>query len=190
MRKVLLSLTVILLCCCMDFALDRQPGTDYHARREALSKKASGVVVLIAPLESSDSAYTFRQSDDFYYLSGITMPKAALVIAAGREARGNAAARPYTEILFLPTRDVRIERYTGPQLRGDDPEAPKITGFDRVEDISRLPEEVSALLAGQPPIVFAELPTPDNPSASDAIAFLQHSIVSVYFQEVKPMLAS
>lgn len=190
MRKVLLSLTVILLCCCMDFALDRQPGTDYHARREALSKKVSGVVVLIAPLESSDSAYTFRQSDDFYYLSGITMPKAALVIAAGREARGNAAARPYTEILFLPTRDVRIERYTGPQLRGDDPEAPKITGFDRVEDISKLPQEVSALLAGQPPIVFAELPTPDNPSASDAIAFLQHSIVSVYFQEVKPMLAS
>src|ERR1700757_4460357 len=107
MRKILLFLGLI-FACSLGYALDRQPGADYHARREALAKKAGGVVVLLAPLEGFDSVYDFRQDDDFYYLSGVTTPKAALIVAPAREAKGDVAARAYTEILFLPPRNLRL----------------------------------------------------------------------------------
>lgn len=196
MRKIVISKTSLVLFAVVilsaaAFSLERQSGADYHVRREALARKAGGVVVLFAPLEGYDAVYDFRQDDDFYYLSGVTTPKAALVIAPAREAKGDVAARPYTEILFLPPRNLRMEKFTGPQLGGDDPEAGKITGFDRVEDITKLPQEVNTLLAGARPVVFTEMPTPDSrPASADAIGFLQHSMVAGFFEEVKPMLAS
>src|SRR5579871_127598 len=143
MRKFLLSFFGLLLLCSAAFTLDRQPNADYHARREALAKKAGAVVVLLAPLEVSDAVYHFRQEDNFYYLSGVTTPGAGLLIAPAADAQGDNPARLYTEILFLPPRNLRIEKYTGPQLGGDDPTAPQVTGFDRVEEMGKLPEEVA-----------------------------------------------
>jgi Xaa-Pro aminopeptidase len=93
-------------------ALERQPNADYHARREALAKKAGGVVVLFAPIEGGDDVYEFRQENNFYYLSGQTEPGVALLIAPATEAKSDSPARPYTEILFLPPHNTRLERYT------------------------------------------------------------------------------
>src|SRR5579871_647694 len=123
-------------------ALERQPGSDYHARREALAKKTGGVVVYLAPLEGRDAVYAFRQDDNFYYLSGLTTPGAALMIAPAVDAQGDTPARPYTEILFLPPHNLRLEKFTGVQLGADNPDAVKITGLDHVEEMSKLPEEV------------------------------------------------
>src|SRR5579864_2131465 len=85
-------------------ALDRQPNVDYRSRREALAKKASGVVLLFAPLEAADEVYGFRQENNFYYLTGWSEPGAALLIASARESKDGSSARPYAEILFLPPR--------------------------------------------------------------------------------------
>jgi Xaa-Pro aminopeptidase len=190
MRKVFFSLCV-LLCAYSAAALDRQPGADYHARREALAKKAGGVVVLLAPLERMDAVYEFRQEDSFYYLSGVTVPGAGLLVAPASEAKGDSPGRAYTEILFLPPRNLRLEKYTGPQMGGEDPEAPKVTGFDRVEDMSKLPEEVAKLLANQSPVVYTELPTQGSASASDdMLGFLRHSNAMVFFQDVTTILTS
>ena len=190
MRKLLLSL-VLIFACSFGYALDRQPGADYHARREALAKKAGGVVVLLAPLVPMDSVYAFRQENNFYYLSGVTVPGAGLLIAPATEAQGDAPARAYTEILFLPPRNLRLEKFTGPQLGGDDPEAPKLTGFDRVEDIGKLPDEVAKSLANQRPTIYTELPAPGStPASEDMLGFLRHSNAMVFFQDVKPMLSS
>ena len=190
MRKVCFSLCV-LICAYSATALDRQPGADYHARREALAKKAGGVVVLLAPLERMDAVYEFRQEDNFYYLSGVTVPGAGVLVAPAIEAKGDSPARTYTEILFLPPRNLRLEKYTGPQMGGDDPEAPKVTGFDRVEDMSKLPEEVAKLLANQSPVVYTELPPQGSTSASDdMLGFLRHSNAMVFFQDVTTTLTS
>jgi Xaa-Pro aminopeptidase len=190
MRKVFFSLCV-LLCAYSAAALDRQPGADYHARREALAKKAGGVVVLLAPLERMDAVYEFRQEDSFYYLSGVTVPGAGLLVAPASEAKGDSPGRAYTEILFLPPRNLRLEKYTGPQMGGEDPEAPKVTGFDRVEDMSKLPEDVAKLLANQSPVVYTELPTQGSASASDdMLGFLRHSNAMVFFQDVTTILTS
>jgi Xaa-Pro aminopeptidase len=173
------------------YGLDRQPGADYHARREALAKKAGGVVVLLAPLEPADAVYAFRQEDNFYYLSGVTVPGAGLLIAPSQEAQGDTPARNYTEFLFLPPRNLRLEKFTGPQLGADDADASKTTGFDRVEEMSKLPEEVAKLLANSRPIVYTEISSQgSNPASDDMTAFLKHSNAMVFFQDVKPMLSS
>jgi Xaa-Pro aminopeptidase len=138
-----------------------------------------------------DAVYEFRQEDNFYYLSGVTVPGAGLLVAPGTEAQGDTPARAYTEILFLPPRNLRLEKYTGPQIGGDDPEAHKVTGFDRVEDMSKLPQEVAKLLANQRPSVYTELSPPGSTSASDdMLGFLRHSNAMVFFQDVTMTLTS
>src|ERR1700756_2299654 len=127
MLKPVLCLSVFLFATLLASPLERQPNSDYRARREALARKAGGIVVLFAPLQPQESLYTFRQDDNFYYLTGETSPKEALLIAPAMEAKENVGARPYTEILFLPPRNPRMERYTGPKLGADNPESPKIT---------------------------------------------------------------
>jgi Xaa-Pro aminopeptidase len=191
MRKLFLVLLFSGLFCSPLGALDRQPNADYHARREALAKKAGGLVVLLAPLEGADAVYAFRQEDNFYYLSGVTVPGAGLLIAPAVEAQGETPARAYTEILFLPPRNLRLEKYTGPQLGADDVDATKVTGFDHVEDMGKLPEEVAKLLTNQRPVVFTQLPSVASmPASSDMLGFLRHSNAMVYFQDVTPMLSS
>src|SRR6202451_3095360 len=171
-------------------ALDRQPSADYHARREALAKK-TGVVVLFAPIEGPDEVYEFRQENNFYYLSGQTEPGTALLIAAAADARGDSPARAYTEIFFLPPHNVRREKYTGPKLGAENPDAPKITGFDRVEEMSKLPEEVEKAIAGARPVVYGDVSSDGEPSADAApLTFLKRSNAVVIFQDVKPFLTS
>jgi Xaa-Pro aminopeptidase len=176
------------------FALDRQPNADYHARREALAKKTGGVVVLFAPMESDgpNDIYGFRQDDNFYYLSGLTEPGAALLIAASAEASGNKPARAYTEILFLPSRNLTQEKWTGPKLGPENPDAPKITGFDRVDDMGRLPDEAMKVLAGVlRPVIYSDVAEHDQTSASmEPLEFLKDVNSFLSFQDVKPMIES
>ncbi len=190
MRKLFVCFCLLMFCSA-GYALDRQPLADYHVRREALAKKAGGVVVLLAPLEPMDSVYEFRQENNFYYLSGVTVPGAGLLIAAAADAQGDTPARAYTEILFLPPRNLRLEKYTGPQMGADNPDAQKVTGFDRVEEMGKLPEEVAKLLANQRPTVYTEMAAQGStPASEDLVGFLRHSNAMVFFQDVKPMLTS
>src|SRR5258708_6422070 len=159
MRKVLISffffnmIGAVSLC-----ALDRQPNGDYHARREALAKKAAGLIMLFAPMENSagDATHGFRQEDNFYYLSGLTEPGTALLIASAEEAKGDAPTRPYTEILFLSARNLIQEKWTGAKLGPENPDASKITGFDRVEEMGKLPDEETHLAAGRRPVRYTD----------------------------------
>lgn len=173
-------------------ALEKQSSSDYRARREALAKKAGGVVVLLAPLEAADSVYEFRQENSFYYLSGSTVPGAGLLIAPAIEAQGDVPARAYTEILFLPPRNLRLEKFTGPQLGADSPDVAKITSFDRVVEMSKLPEEVGKLLSGGGrPVIFTDVSAQGEATASmQSLDFLKRSNNFVFFQDVKPMLSS
>ena len=177
----------------LSFAIERQPNSDYHARREALAKNVSGVVVLFAATENDgpNDLYGFRQDDNFYYLSGSSEPGSALLIAAAMEAKGDAPARPYTEILFLPPRNLTQEKWTGPKLGAENPEAPKITGFDRVEDMGQLPDEVARYATGARPVLYTDVPSRGETSPSmQPLAFLKRLNAYLSFQDVKPMVAS
>src|SRR5678815_1388211 len=142
-------------------ALDRQPNADYRARRQALAAKTgAGVVVLFAPMEAEgpNDLYGFRQNDDFFYLTGWTEPGAAILIAAASEASGVNASRPYTEILFLPAHNRVQERWTGPKLGADNPDASKVTGFDHVDTLDHLRDVIVPLLPLPRSTVYSDLP--------------------------------
>jgi Xaa-Pro aminopeptidase len=117
--------------------LDRQPAADYHARRVALANKLNGgIAVMFAADEPTQEYLSYRQAEDFYYLTGWNEPGAALMIEAPAAAQGTHAARPYREILFLPTRNLRMELYTGVKLDAATPNAPQIAGVDEVKSMT------------------------------------------------------
>lgn len=171
-------------------ALDRQPNADYRARREALAKKASGVVVLFAPLEAADEVQGFRQEDSFFYLSGVTEPGAALLIVSSAEAKADSPARSYAEILFLPPRNLTQEKWNGPKLGPENPDATKITGFDRVEQIGKLPDEVTRFISGAFPSIYTDVPAQGESASTIALAFVKRTNAMLSYQDVKPMLSS
>jgi len=151
MRKLrsIRSLLLCLLCIATLTAMDRQPNSDYRARRQALAAKASnGVVVLFAPPENDgpNAIYGFRQDENFYYLTGLNEPGAGLLITAAQAGDAEHAARPYTEVLFLAPRNAVQERWTGPKLNPETPDITGITGFDAVRATSSFKDELHKLL--------------------------------------------
>jgi Xaa-Pro aminopeptidase len=191
--KILLASLFVATLCASAFAIDRQPNSDYHARREALAQKAGGMVILFAPMESEgpNDLYGFRQEDNFYYLSGLTEPGIGLLIAPAAEAAGDKPAHPYTEILFLPARNLTQEKWTGPKLGPENPEATKITGFDHVEDTTKLPDEVMKLATGLRPTIYTDVaPSGETTASSEPLKFLKDVNSFLTFQDVKPMVES
>jgi Xaa-Pro aminopeptidase len=134
-----LSAVALLLVCAPLHALDRQPTADYHARRVALANKLNGgVAVLFAAEEPLLDFMPYRQDEDFYYLTGWNEPGAALLIEAPVVAEGTHPARAYREIMFLPTRNLRMELYTGKKLDAVSPDAPQVAGVDEVKAMTDL----------------------------------------------------
>jgi len=154
------------------FPLDRQPAADYHARRVRLAEKLNGgVAVLFAAEEPQLDFVPYRQDSDFYYLTGWNEPGAALVIQAATPAQGSRPARDYREILFLPTRNMRMERYTGEKLGADTPGAPAKAGVDEVKNMTELPLLLNDL-AHQNPLALRTLwSEPDMAQAKTLIAW-------------------
>src|SRR5258708_29397617 len=190
MRQLLFSLFMLCLVVTGTAGLDRQPNPDYRARREALAKKVSGVVLLFAPLEASDEVYGFRQDDNFFYLSGVGEPGAALLIVSSAEAKNDRPAQPYTEILFLPPRNLTQEKWFGPKLGAENPDAAKITGFDRVEEIGKLPDELMRFISGALPSIYTDVSVERESPSITALAFLKRTNTMLTYQDVKPMLSS
>ncbi len=139
--------------------MDRQPNADYRARRQALAQKmAGGVAVLFAGTEADgpNAVFGFRQDNNFYYLSGWIEPGAALVVVSEIKGRDNIPGRPYSETLFLPVHNVTQEKWTGPKLGADNPQAPRITGFDRVANLDQLPAALAKIFGDGSASVFVD----------------------------------
>ncbi|HET9839390.1 MAG TPA: Xaa-Pro peptidase family protein [Candidatus Angelobacter sp.] len=131
-------------------ATERQPNSHYRARRVALAKALEGgTLVLFAPTEAEgpNNLYGFRQEDNFYYLTGWGEPGAALLINAN----------PYVEILFLAEHNLTQEKWTGPKLGPDDPQAPQKTGFDKVESLDKMHDELVKILPQPRAVVYSDL---------------------------------
>jgi Xaa-Pro aminopeptidase len=127
-------------------ALERQPLAVYHARRVALGERlAGGLGILFAAPEPVLDFDPYRQDSDFYYLTGWNQPGAALLIVS--PAPRARVPRAYREILFLPERDLRVEKYTGAKLAADTPGAGAAAGFDEVLPMAQMPTVLGRLTA-------------------------------------------
>lgn len=115
-----------------NYAAELQPPEVYRQRRDRLAESiGSGTIVLWGA--GDDRGYgdvgTFRQSSDFFYLTGVELPNAIMVL---RPSDGFDA-------LFLPPRNPNVERWTGPKF-GPGDEAAQALGFTEV--LSTDPSEI------------------------------------------------
>jgi Xaa-Pro aminopeptidase len=196
LRKPLAIFVLIALGCCISGALERQPLSDYHVRREKLAGKLNGGMALVfAPPEAEgpNDLYGYRPDDNFYYLTGWPEPGGAVLIAAQRDATESGPARAYAEILFLPKRNYSQEQWTGPKVGPDNSDAVKLTGFDKVEPLDDLRDELVKLSASRTTI-YTDVPAAGEISNSKTpLEWLDTANafpVATSFQDIRPLLAS
>ena len=157
-------------------ALEKQPASDYHARRVALGNTLhGGVAILFAAEEPALDFDPYRQDSDFYYLTGWNEPGAALLIigpAIEPERPGQPAhQRDYKEILFLPTRNLRTETYTGAKMDASTAGVAQATGVDNVEPMAYLAEDLNKLIADDRSVAFNVWTQPGVKAAEDLLGF-------------------
>lgn len=188
------ALVLLLLITCSAFALERQSNADYRARREALAKKAqNGLVLVFANTEEAagDAVNGFRQANEFYYLTGLTDPGAAVLIApainpsdpmyAQMPADARPEARPYSEVLLLPAHSPQ-ERWTGKRNGPGDPGLAERTGFARVLTLGELDEEI-ARLAPRGTMLWV-----NQGKLADAPVEWLRRVMQVFPRDVRPLI--
>ena len=151
-------------------ALEKQPASDYRARRVALAANLhGGIAVLFAAEEPVLDFDPYRQDSDFYYLTGWNEPGAALLVVGQGDQPGQK--RSYKEILFLPTRNLRMEKYTGAKLDAASPGVTASTGIDEVQDLTALPGALNRLLTPDLRLARNIWTQPKAKSADALVAF-------------------
>ncbi|GAC1389368.1 MAG: Xaa-Pro aminopeptidase [Vulcanimicrobiaceae bacterium] len=116
--------------------------TAFEQRRAEFARKLGQNGVAVIPgattlLRNRDTEHEFRQSSDFFYLTGFSEPDAVLVIAPHHEDGG---------VLFTQPKDRSQEAWTG--KRAGIEGARTQLGINRAHEISALDAELPGLLAG------------------------------------------
>jgi Xaa-Pro aminopeptidase len=161
MRSAVLSLFALVVFFPLAYSLEKQPASAYHARREALAAKLQGgVAVLFAAPEPILDFMPYRQDSDFYYLTGWNEPGAALMVVGA-----NGSGQAYQEILFLPTRNLRTELYTGVKMDAATPGVVQATGVDAVEPLTAMPAELNQVVARDRRLAYSLWTQPGSEAA-------------------------
>ncbi len=129
-----------------DFSAD-----DFRKRREAVYDAIGSNVAIIQGAAEVQGFIIFRQSNTFYYLSGLEVASAYMVLDG----------RDRVTTLYLPHRDSERERVGGPIISFEDDElVRRITGVETVRPVEKMAGDLSSYLWWPPaPVVF----TPHSP---------------------------
>jgi len=170
LRSAVLVLVAALAALPALHALEKQPASAYHARRVALAALLKGgVAVLFSAPEPLLDFMPYRQDSDFYYLTGWSEPGAALMVVGA--SSGSDEKRGYQEILFLPTRNLRMENYTGVKMDAATPGVAQATGVDAVEPMTALPAELNKLVAADRKLAWNLWTQPESPQGRALVSF-------------------
>ena len=120
------------------------PPEEFAARRSAVYDAIGKGAIAVVQGAPTPIGYTrFRQSNDFYYLSGIEVPNAYLVLDGS--SRKTA--------LYLPHRNEGRERGEGKVLSAEDAaEVTKLSGVDAVFGTDLLAEHLARTLQRRAPL--------------------------------------
>jgi len=196
-RSPLLFLAVVFLIGGSGSALawDRGDINDYHARRaEVVRRIGNDVVVLFGDNERDIAASVtgFRQNEEFYYLTGWHEPGASMLLIP-KEASAGEPAEVGQEILYLPPRNLRLEKWNGPRLGPDSPDAPAQTGFATVRSTSLFHTDLLEALKKFPRICTELTPQPESGEESlqqGEVASLRQIAPLATFDDLRPALTS
>lgn len=114
-----------------DFTID-----ELRSRRAALCEHIGDATAVVVGAPASDGTMPFRQYNDFYYLCGVEVPHAYLMID-GRSRRTT---------LYLPEAEWLVRDSDDPLLCADDPGAAgQTTGVDAVKGRGALAEDIKGV---------------------------------------------
>jgi Xaa-Pro aminopeptidase len=138
-------------------------------RRARLLEQLPGdALVIVRGAFLSGHQRSFRQSNEFYYLTGLESPGCYLL------ADGSTG----TTTLYVPHRDPKREREEGPQFAAEDPDAiSAISGADSVAGIDRLAADLGQLVfrSTRPAYVPLAASEGDRTTRDSALAALGHA---------------
>ena len=122
---------------------------EYQRRRTRLMELMAEGSIAILPsarvvYRNRDTEYPFRQSSDFYYLTGFDEPESVLVLVPGRK-QGEV-------ILFCRERDVTNEQWTGERLGPE--RAAQLLGVDDAFPIGDLSDILPGLIEGRSRVYY------------------------------------
>ncbi len=169
----------------------RQPNADYQERRAKLRSMINGPVVIFGYTSRQDTGEVavFFQEENFYYLTGHSEPDAALLlIPDSPDAKSSTAPH---EILYLPPRNPNDEKWGGPRMGPDDPEAPAKTGFQAVEPFASLHDDL-VNLAKTYSTFYTELPAKQEngyPHLTIWSAWVRSALPQSTIDDIAPALA-
>src|SRR5687767_3059784 len=133
------------------------PAEEFTARHaQVFEKIGANAVAVVQGVHQTEGFALPRQSNEFYYLSGIETPGAYLLL--------DGRTRKVT--LILPPRNERLERSEGKVLSADDAELVKqLTGADAVASTRSMGEEWLSELTKAPSPTIYTMFTPAEGSA-------------------------
>jgi Xaa-Pro aminopeptidase len=139
---------------------ERDRVADLAARRQAMAEQLGekAVLILLAAEPrnyAGDVDWPYRQENNFFYLTGLTQPGAALVMLPGASA--------IREILFLPPSNPAQENWTGHLLTAE--EGRRISGIREIWDVRQLNSFLSSLL-GIPDFRVVQTPPGGRPATT------------------------
>jgi Xaa-Pro aminopeptidase len=151
-----LFLLVLLVSTQISFGLTSVPKGEYRERRVKLAAKLrGGAALIVAGREPSQEYQEYRQDEDFYYLTGSNETGSALLVIgagpAGTSRLGTAIpAHAYREILFLPIRNLVMEKYKGESPDASTPGVAAKFGVDEVMPLEALPGLIAKFVMEDP----------------------------------------
>jgi len=125
---------------------------EYQNRRQALLAKmapGSAAIIFAAPeaTRNADSEYPFRQSSDFWYLTGFNEPEAVLILVKSDENHNHS-------VLFNRVRDLTAEIWFGRRLGQE--AAPAKLGVDKALAFDDINDHLHLLLNGLDVVYHAQ----------------------------------
>jgi Xaa-Pro aminopeptidase len=113
---------------------DAVPKAEFEARRARVLDQIGDGAVVVQGTAETPSYVKFRQNNQFFYLTGVEVPRALLILDG----------KTKTATLFLNPRDERAERSEGPVLTPGS-EAQTLTGIPSVLDRAAFTAAIDAL---------------------------------------------
>lgn len=167
-----------------------QPNAEYQARRTKLRTQLDGPLVLFAYTSREDSSEfaVFFQEPNFYYLTGDSEPDAAIVLLPDSAQPGEATGP--REILYLPPRDLRLEKWDGPKMGPDDPGIAQKTGFETVRPYAQLKTDLETLAKAYKTVYTILPPKVEDgyPHFTEALAFVHSAMSAANIRDAAPSI--
>jgi Xaa-Pro aminopeptidase len=137
-----------------------------HREEFARTMAPNSIAVFMAgkpKVKTADQKYKFKQDSNFFYLTGVEVPKTALILNPEREEK--------KEILYIEKPNPKIEEWTGRRMRVD--EAKELTGVEEIKFFDEnLETDIFNLLHKIDNLYITYTPVPFNQPTTSEIQFI------------------